>query len=126
MHQQRGDIMEEVLRQLGHSIDHVFPPRPGSRKRIKLGICTYSYWHFRPPKVSIETVIEKSSAIGVQGVDILHRQMDLEERAPFKLAGRELCEVEVIPVIPLPDRRVWTTMRNVRTWDDVGYHGGHG
>src|SRR6059058_4464470 len=60
-------------------------------QRIKLGISTYSYWHFRPPKVSIETVIEKSSAIGVQGVDILHRQMDLEERAPFKLAGRAYC-----------------------------------
>src|SRR6266536_2076688 len=53
-------------------------------KRITLGISTYSYWHFRPPKVSIETVIEKSAAIGVSGVDILHRQMDTEEEG-FKL-----------------------------------------
>jgi len=22
-----------------------------SHKRIKLGVCTYSYWHFRDPKV---------------------------------------------------------------------------
>ncbi len=62
-----------------------------SYARIKLGISTYSYWHFRPPKTSIETVIEKSAAIGVEGVDILHRQMDLEEKAPFDAAGRAYC-----------------------------------
>src|SRR6266536_517474 len=63
-----------------------------SRKtRIKLGISTYSYWHFHPPKISIETVIEKAAAIGVEGVDILHRQMDLEEKAPFDAAGRAYC-----------------------------------
>jgi sugar phosphate isomerase/epimerase len=46
----------------------------------KLGISTYSYWHFRDPKTPIETVIEKAAAIGVHGVDVLHRQMDSEER----------------------------------------------
>ncbi len=40
------------------------------KSRIKLGISTYSYWHFRPPKVSIETVIEKSAEIGVSGVEV--------------------------------------------------------
>src|SRR5881409_489739 len=63
---------------------------PG-KSHVKLGISTYSYWHFRPPKVSIETVIEKSAKIGVSGVDILHRQMDLEEKAPFNAAGRAYC-----------------------------------
>jgi len=62
-----------------------------SHQRIKLGVSTYSYWHFRPPKVSIETVIEKSAEIGVSGVDILHRQMDIEEKAPFDPAGRAYC-----------------------------------
>src|SRR5213083_766842 len=52
-----------------------------SHPRIKLGVSTYSFWHFRPPKVSIETVIEKAGELGVGGVDILHRQMDSEERA---------------------------------------------
>src|SRR5437870_293302 len=61
------------------------------RTHIKLGISTYSYWHFRPPKVSIETVIEKSAKIGVSGVDILHRQMDIEEKAPFNADGRAYC-----------------------------------
>jgi L-ribulose-5-phosphate 3-epimerase len=46
---------------------------------IKLGISSYSYWHFRDPKVSIHTVIDRASDIGVGGVDVLHRQMDNEE-----------------------------------------------
>ncbi|MEK7684563.1 MAG: sugar phosphate isomerase/epimerase family protein [Verrucomicrobiota bacterium] len=50
-------------------------------RRVKLGLSTYSYWHFRPPKISIETVIEKAGQLGVEGVDILHRQMESEDRA---------------------------------------------
>jgi sugar phosphate isomerase/epimerase len=46
----------------------------------KLGISTYSYWHFREPKVPVQTVIEKAASLGVNGVDILHRQMDSEDR----------------------------------------------
>src|SRR5690348_14080600 len=46
----------------------------------RLGISTYSYWHFRGPKFPIETVIERAAALGVQGVEILHRQMESEER----------------------------------------------
>jgi len=54
---------------------------PGKAKpRVKLAIATYSYWHFRDPKVSIETVIEKCAELGVEGVDILHRQMELPEK----------------------------------------------
>lgn len=48
---------------------------------IKLGISSYSYWHFRDPKVTIEQVIDRTAALGVQGVDILHRQMDSEDNA---------------------------------------------
>ncbi|MBM3876879.1 MAG: sugar phosphate isomerase/epimerase [Verrucomicrobia bacterium] len=64
-------------------------PAPAPRKkRIKLGISTYSYWHFRSAKVSIETVIEKTADLGVEGVDILHRQMDIPEREPLTPAHR--------------------------------------
>ncbi|HEX7863273.1 MAG TPA: sugar phosphate isomerase/epimerase family protein [Verrucomicrobiae bacterium] len=52
-----------------------------STAKPKLGISTYSYWHFRDPKVPVETVIEKAAALGVNGVDILHRQMDSEDRS---------------------------------------------
>jgi len=58
------------------------------RKHVKLGIATYSYWHFRTEKVPIETVMDKAAEIGVAGVDILHRQMELEEKAPLDAAGR--------------------------------------
>jgi L-ribulose-5-phosphate 3-epimerase len=62
-------------------------PKP----RVKLGISTYSYWHFRPPKISIETVIDKSAEIGVCGVDILHRQMDGDEHGPLDADYRAYC-----------------------------------
>lgn len=51
------------------------------KPRIKLGLCTYSYWHFRTSKFPIERVIDKAGEYGVEGVDILHRQMDGEDRA---------------------------------------------
>lgn len=53
------------------------------KKRIKLGIASYSYWHFRDPKVPIETVIDKAADLGVEAVDILHRQMDIPEKEPL-------------------------------------------
>lgn len=53
-------------------------------KKLRLAVSSYSYWHFRPPKVSIETVIEKASALGLEGVDILHRQMDIPENEALK------------------------------------------
>jgi len=58
--------------------------RPDSsqpRKRVKLGISTYSYWHFTPKKVPIETVIDQAALLGVEGVDVLHRQMESEDSA---------------------------------------------
>lgn len=48
---------------------------------FKLGVSSYSFWHFRGPKFPIETVIEHASALDVQGVEVLHRQMESEERA---------------------------------------------
>src|SRR5262245_29369636 len=55
---------------------------------IKLGISTYSYWHFKTERVPIETVIDKAAQIGVEGVDILHRQMDTGEKEPLNAEGR--------------------------------------
>ena len=67
--------------------EHLPAPAAG-KKRIKLGLCSYSYWHFRDPKVSIETVIEKAAEFGVSGVDILHRQMDIPEKEPLTAEHR--------------------------------------
>jgi sugar phosphate isomerase/epimerase len=64
------------------------PASVSAKRRLKLGVCTYSYWHFRDPKVSVETVIEKAADLGVAGVDLLHRQMDIPEREPLTAAHR--------------------------------------
>jgi sugar phosphate isomerase/epimerase len=62
--------------------------QPALLRRNKLAIASYSYWHFRSAKVPIETVMDKTAALGVEGVDILHRQMAIDERAPLDAAGR--------------------------------------
>jgi sugar phosphate isomerase/epimerase len=51
-------------------------PKP----RIKLSISSYSYWHFKEKKFPIETVIEEAAKLGVEGIDILHRQMESEDK----------------------------------------------
>jgi L-ribulose-5-phosphate 3-epimerase len=68
------------------SIAATTPAAP--RRRPRLAIASYSYWHFRTAKVPIETVMDRAAELGVAGVDILHRQMDLTERAPLDAAGR--------------------------------------
>lgn len=59
-----------------------------SHCRLKLAIASYSYWHFRTEKVSIETVIDKAAALDADAVDILHRQMEIDEKASLDNAGR--------------------------------------
>ena len=84
-----------------------------ARPRIKLGISSYSYWHFKTPKVSIETVIEKAGELGVSGVDILHRQMTSEDhgyirnlkRAAF-LNGLDLICLSIHQNFVSPDEKV--------------------
>jgi sugar phosphate isomerase/epimerase len=51
------------------------------KRRFKLGIATYTYWHFLSQKFPIEAVIDKAAALEVEGVDILHRQMESEDNA---------------------------------------------
>jgi L-ribulose-5-phosphate 3-epimerase len=73
---------------LGTASQERQPANAARKKRIKLGLCSYSYWHFRDPKVSIETVIDKAAEFGVSGVDILHRQMDIPEKEPLTTEHR--------------------------------------
>ena len=67
------------------------PPAPAPPSPFKLGISSYSYWHFKTEKVSIETVIDKTARLGVAGVDILHRQMAIDEFAPLDAASHAYC-----------------------------------
>ena len=56
-------------------------PAAPSANRIRLGVSTYSYWHFRTPKYPVEKVIEHAARLGFDGVEILHRQMAEESAA---------------------------------------------
>src|SRR5262245_19079632 len=51
-----------------------------STQRIRIGVSTYSYWHFDRVKYPIEKVIENAARIGFDGVEILHRQMESEDK----------------------------------------------
>src|SRR5204862_6575818 len=73
---------------LGAEKQETQPAAATRKKRNKLGIATYSYWHFKTEKVPIETVIDKSADIGVEGLDILDRQMDIPEKDPLTAAHR--------------------------------------
>jgi sugar phosphate isomerase/epimerase len=73
---------------LGAEKPEAKPSQVPRKKRIKLAIATYSYWHFKTERVPIETVIDKAAEIGVEGVDILHRQMDIPEREPLTASHR--------------------------------------
>jgi sugar phosphate isomerase/epimerase len=44
-------------------------------------VSTYSYWHFQETKYPVQKVIEQAAAIGFDGVEILHVQMDDESPA---------------------------------------------
>ena len=48
------------------------------RHKYKFAIATYSYWHFREPKVTVQEVIAHAANLGADGVDVLHVQMDNE------------------------------------------------
>ena len=45
---------------------------------MKLGVSTYSYWHFTPERIPIEHVIEEAARLELDGVEILHQQMTSE------------------------------------------------
>lgn len=64
---------------------------PGEKKPIRLAVSSYSYWHFRTAKVSIEKVIDEAARLGVGGVDILHRQMDVDELGPLLPSVHSYC-----------------------------------
>jgi L-ribulose-5-phosphate 3-epimerase len=60
--------------------------------KIKLSISSYSYWHFKKEKYSLFKVIDEAAKLGVEGVDILHRQMESEDNAYIQQIKRHAFE----------------------------------
>jgi len=48
------------------------------KRRLRIGVSTYSFWHFRPQRVEVASCIERAAEMGFDGVEILHRQMSGE------------------------------------------------
>jgi sugar phosphate isomerase/epimerase len=51
------------------------------RTRNRLGVSSYSYWHFDKIKYPMERVIDNAARLGFDGVEILHRGMEEESAA---------------------------------------------
>jgi sugar phosphate isomerase/epimerase len=88
----RSFIAASALGAAGLHVQAAPPVATAPQPRLKLAISTYSYWHFTPVKVAIETVIDRAAELGVEGVDILHRQMDVEELGPLTAATHAYCQ----------------------------------
>ena len=57
--------------------------KPAEARRVRpnpIAVSTYSFWRFRDDsKMAVEQCIEQASAMGFDGVEILHRQMGRED-----------------------------------------------
>lgn len=62
------------------------------KPRIKLSVSSYSYWHFKGDKFPIEKVIDDAARMGLDGIDILHRQMEGEDNAYIQKLKRHAFE----------------------------------
>src|SRR5262245_61326457 len=90
------------------------PKSAPPRRRQRIGISTYSFWRFRDDsKLSIEECIAQSSAMGFDGVEILHRQMTSEENGYLQnlkrraiIEGLDLCGLSIHQGFVSPDAAV--------------------
>ncbi len=50
-------------------------------KQLRLGVSSYSFWHFTPEKVALEHIFDKAHDMGLMGVEILHQQLENESNS---------------------------------------------
>ena len=56
-------------------------PAEERRRSFRVGVSTYSFWHFKGAPVPIETCLEKAADMGFDGVEILHVHMEEAAKA---------------------------------------------
>jgi L-ribulose-5-phosphate 3-epimerase len=86
-------------------------PAAAAARPNRIGISTYSFWRFLPDsKVKIEDCIRQSAAMGFDGVEILHRQMDGEDNGYLQslkriaiTEGVDLCGFSIHQGFVYPD-----------------------
>ena len=67
-------------------------PAKGSEskpRRHPIGVSTYSFWQFRGERLGISACIDKAAAMGFDGVEILHVQMQDESNSALQKIKRQ-------------------------------------
>jgi L-ribulose-5-phosphate 3-epimerase len=64
--------------QAAAAADQASKPAGSARRGHSIGVSTYSFWQFRGKRLGIPACIDKAAAMGFDGVEILHVQMDDE------------------------------------------------
>jgi L-ribulose-5-phosphate 3-epimerase len=67
-----------------HTATSLAPRRPNP-----IGVSTYSFWQFRGARRNISTCIDQAAAMGFDGVEILHVQMEDESNATVQKLKRQ-------------------------------------
>jgi sugar phosphate isomerase/epimerase len=63
--------------------------RDTAPRRRPIGVSTYSFWQFRGKRLGIAACIDKAAAMGFDGVEILHVQMEDESHATLQKLKRQ-------------------------------------
>jgi L-ribulose-5-phosphate 3-epimerase len=98
-----------------------------------IAVSTYSFWRFKDGmKMPIETCIDKAAAMGFDGVDILHIQMEDESTAYLQklksralINGVDLCCMSthqgfVTPDVPKRQKNIGHTMKCINIAHELG------
>jgi sugar phosphate isomerase/epimerase len=83
-------------------------------RRARIAVSTYSFWRFRDDcRLPVDECIRQAGAMGFDGVEILHRQMDGEDNAYLRglkrcalLEGVDLCGLSIHQGFLSPDAEV--------------------
>lgn len=90
------------------------PATPPVGRGNRLAVSTYSFWRFMPDsRIPIDQCIREAAAMGFDGVEILHRQMDGETNDYLQglkrcalLEGIDLCGLSIHQGFVSPDAEV--------------------
>ncbi len=69
-------------------VDREDAPARGEPRRHPIGVSTYSFWQFRGERLGIEACIDRAAAMGFDGVEVLHVQMQDESNAALQKIKR--------------------------------------
>ncbi len=81
----RGFLSVAAAAALAPAVPRQDPPL---RRPFRIGVSTYSWWHFRTKKVDVGGCIDQAAAMGFDGVEILHQQMTDESNAGLQALKR--------------------------------------